>query len=68
VQGVGSLSQYFCNCGRSPVASELTLSWLTAGRPQGCCYGGDETYAVEVDGATVGTFSTVRVSPSRQSL
>ena len=54
VQGVGSLSQYFASPG-----GELTLSWLNGGRPVGCCYGGDERYAVELDGATVGTFSTV---------
>jgi hypothetical protein len=54
MQGVGSLSQYFVSPG-----GDLTLSWLNGGRPLGCCYGGDDTYAVEVDGATVGTFSTV---------
>lgn len=55
VQNLGTLSQYFVSPG-----GELTLSWLTGGRPN--LYGtngGDETYAVEVDGATVGTFSTV---------
>jgi len=54
VQGDGSLRQYFTSPG-----GELTLSWLNAGRPAGCCFGGNEKYAVEVDGATVGTFSTV---------
>jgi PEP-CTERM motif len=54
LQGYGSLSQYFVSPG-----GDLTLSWLNGGRPMGCCYGGDETYAVKVDGTTVGTFSTV---------
>jgi PEP-CTERM motif len=55
VQLTGSLSQYFVSPG-----GELRLSWLEGGRPN--LYGtngGNETYAVEVDGATVGTFSTV---------
>ncbi len=54
VQGDGSLRQYFTSPG-----GELTLSWLNGGRPAGCCFGGNERYAVEVDGATVGTFLTV---------
>lgn len=55
MQNSGSLSQYFVSPG-----GELALTWLTGGRPN--LYGtngGDETYAVEVDGAMVGTFSTV---------
>ena len=55
VQKVGSLSQYFVSPG-----GELTLSWLTAGRPN--LYGtegGDQTYTVELDGGVIGTFSTV---------
>jgi hypothetical protein len=54
LQTTGSLSQYFVSPG-----GELTLSWLSGGRPD--LYGtegGDQTYAVEVDGASVGTFST----------
>ena len=42
----------------------MTLSWLEAGRPN--LYGtngGDETYAVEVDGVTVGTFATFSDQP-----
>ena len=59
VQLTGSLSQYFASPG-----GELTLSWLEAGRPN--LYGtngGDETYAVEVDGVTVGTFATFSDQP-----
>jgi hypothetical protein len=55
LQSMGSLSQDFTSPG-----GDLTLSWLTGGRPNLFgAEGGDQTYVVEVDGSTVGTFSTV---------
>ena len=59
VQNNGSLSQYFVSPG-----GEFTLSWLDAGRPN--LYGtngGDETYAIQVDGVALGTFSTISFQP-----
>ncbi len=55
LQNTGSLSQDFTSPG-----GELTLSFLSGGRPDNYgTYGGDQTYLVELDGSTVGTFSTV---------
>lgn len=54
LQLASTLSQVFASPG-----SELTLSWLSGGRPN--LYGtegGDQTYLVELDGVTIGIFST----------
>lgn len=59
LQATSTLSQTFTSAG-----GELTLSWLNGGRPN--LYGtngGDQTYLVELDGATIGTFSTLSGQP-----
>lgn len=59
LQLTSSLSQTFT----SP-SGDLTLSWLSAGRPNNYgTYGGDQMYLVELDGRTIGSFSTVSSPP-----
>jgi hypothetical protein len=54
LQSTSSLSQSF-----TATASTLLLSWLNAGRPYFGGWDGDQTYSVKLDGATIGTYSTV---------
>jgi hypothetical protein len=53
LQSSGTLSQPFVSPG-----GYFTLRWLAGGRYGNAVLGGDQTYAVELDGTTLGTFST----------
>ncbi|MGZ6013086.1 MAG: hypothetical protein ACXWK0_14690, partial [Caulobacteraceae bacterium] len=56
LQMQSTISQDFASPG-----GNLTLSWLAGGRPAdpNGTYFGDQSYLVELDGTTVGSFSTV---------
>jgi hypothetical protein len=54
LQEQSTLSQTF-----NMVGSTLDLSWIAAGRPSFGCCNGDQTYAVILNGVTLGSFSTV---------
>jgi PEP-CTERM motif len=58
LQSTSTLSQTF-SVSSGEAGHDVTLSWLSAGRPNFGGYAGDQSYLVLLDGAQVGQFSTV---------